>query len=144
MDASILSTFIEMTTPSGVTFNEHGVAQRGFRYTFKFRKLLVTLEVCALNGLWGGNFHIQTNLWGCGGPIMRIDFKFASFEECASYLWNSSKERIEKDKSNVSMEFLHFKVAMKKWFTLSPEEKFKQFKEVDFYAEIRLYERNVR
>lgn len=134
MDVSLLVTLIETTIPIGVTFNQWGVAQRGFRYIFKFQKLTVTFDVCALNGLWAGEFGISTNLWGCGGPITREEFKFSSFEECVSSLWLLAKDYIERNKSNVSMEFLHFKVAMNKWLVSSSEEKFNVFKEVDFYG----------
>lgn len=135
MDVSLLVTLIETTIPFGVTFNQWGVAQRGFRYIFKFQKLSVTFDVCALNGLWGGVVGISTNLWGCDGPITKGEsFKFSSFEECVEYLWRWSKDCIERNKSNVSMEFLHFKVAMNKWLVASSEEKFNIFKEVEFYG----------
>lgn len=134
MDVSLLVTLIETTIPIGVTFNQWGVASKGFRYEFKFQKLSVTFNVCALNGLWAGEFGITTNLWGCSGPLTREDFKFNSFEECVSYLWLLAKNYIERNKSNVSTEFLRFKVAMNKWLVLSSEEKFNVFKEVDFYV----------
>lgn len=135
MDVSLLVTLAETTIPIGVTFNQWGVAQKGFRHEFKFQKLSVTFEVCALNGLWGGSTNISTNLWGCASPITKNEsFKFSSFEDCATYLWFWAKDYIERNKSNVSMEFLHFKVAMNKWLVLSSEEKFNVFKEVDFYG----------
>ena len=135
MDISLLVTFIETTIPFGVTFNQWGVAQRGLRYEFKFRKLSVTFDVCALNGLWGGVARISTNLWGCSGPISKDgSFKFSSFEECVKYLWYWAKDYIERNKSNVSMEFLHFKVDMNKWLASSEEDKFNVFKEADFYG----------
>lgn len=64
MDVSILVTLIETTIPFGVTFNQWGVAQRGYRHEFKFHRLSVTFDVCALNGLWGGEVDIITNTWG--------------------------------------------------------------------------------
>lgn len=134
MDVSLLTTLIETTIPFGVTFNQWGVAQRGLRYTFNFLKLSVTFDVCAYNGLWGGSLNITTNLWGCGGPITKESFRFSSFEECVSALWMSAFNYISRNKSNVSMEFLHFKVAMNKWLTRSFKEKFNWFKEVDFYG----------
>lgn len=135
MDVSLLVTLIETTIPIGVTFNQWGVAQKGFRYEFKFQKLSVTFEVCALNGLWGGSVNIRTNTWGCASPITKNEsFEFSSFEECVKYLWFWAKDDIERNKSNVSMEFLHFKVAMNKWLVASSEEKFSVFKEVDFYG----------
>lgn len=135
MDISLLTILIETTTPFGVTFNQFGVAQKGFRYTFKFQKLFVKFDVCALNGLWGGSVQILTNLWGCGGPISKINsFRFSSFEECVEHLWLWAMDHIGKNKSNVPMEFLRFKKAMNKWLVSSSEEKFKVFKEVDFYG----------
>lgn len=135
MDISLLVTLIETTIPFGVTFNQFGVAQKGFRHTFKFQKLSVEFDVCALNGLWGGSVQISTNLWGCGGPISKTDsFRFSSFEECVEHLWLWAMDYIGRNKSNVSMEFLHFKVAMNKWLVSSSEEKFNVFKEVDFYG----------
>lgn len=133
MDVAVLSTLIETSIPLGVTFNSCGVAQRGLRYEFKFQKLSVTFEVCALNGVWGGSLCIFTNLWGCACPITRRDFIFPSFEECVTYLWGLAHDRIERNKANVSMEFLHFKVERNKWLTRSAEEKFNWFKEVNFY-----------
>lgn len=135
MDAALLSVFIETTIPFGVTFNQYGVAQKGLRYTFKFQKLSVTFDVCALNGFWGGAEHIHTNLWGCSGPISRnCDFKFSTFEECARHLWWKSFLKIANNKSNVQKEFLRFKSDMDNWFSLSAEEKFNSFKEVNFYG----------
>lgn len=134
MDISLLVTLIETTIPFGVTFNQWGVAQRGLRYIFNFRKLSVTFDVCALNGLWGGECDIITHTWGSCGPVTREDFKFRSFEECVTYLWESAHERISRNKENITMEFLHFKVAMNKWLVASSEEKFNVFKEVDFYG----------
>lgn len=134
MDVSLLVTLIEATIPFGVTFNQWGVAQRGFRYEFKFHRLSVTFDVCALNGLWGGEVGIITNTWGSCGPITREDFKFCSFEECVTYLWESAYERISRNKEGITMEFLHFKVAMNKWLVSSSEEKLNVFKEVDFYG----------
>lgn len=134
MNVAVLSTLIETSIPHGVTFNSCGVAQRGLIYSFKFQKLEVIFRVCTLNGMWGGGIDIRANLCGVGVPVSRLSFKFASFEECTTYLWCRSADFIERNKSGVSMEFLHFKVAMKKWFTLSSEEKFKLFKEGDFYG----------
>lgn len=134
MDTGLLVTLIETTIPSGVTFNACGVAQGSLRYTFTFQKLRVTFDVCALNGMWGGRRDIMTNLWGTSGPITRRDFTFTSFEECVNHLWWTTADYIERNKSNVSMEFLHFKVAMKKWFTLSSEEKLKWFKVTNIYG----------
>lgn len=134
MDVSLLVTLIETTIPFGVTFNQWGVSQKGFRYTFKFRKLVVTFDVCAINGLWGGEVDILTNTWGSCGPIARGDFKFCSFEECISYLWKRADEMISRNKEGITMEYLHFKVAMNKWLVSSSEEKFNVFKEVDFYG----------
>lgn len=133
MDVAVLSTLIGTSIPHGVTFNSCGVAQRGLRYEFKFQKLRVTFEVCSLNGIWGGSLHISTNLWGYACPITRRDFTFSSFEECVTYLWGLAHDRIESNKSNISMEFLHFKVERNKWLTRSAEEKFNWFKEVNFY-----------
>ena len=65
---------------------------------------------------------------------MRRDFKWRSFEECTDHLWRGVYERIINSEDSTKPEFLHFKVAFKKWFTLSAEEKFKLFKEVDFYG----------
>lgn len=135
MNAALLVTLIETTVPFGVTFNQWGVAQRGFRYEFSFRKLSVKLDVCAVNGLWGGSVRISTNTWGCAGPISKsYSFRFSSFEECVEHLWSESLSCIERNKSNVSIEFLHFKAAMYKWLTCSSEEKLNTFKEVDFYV----------
>ena len=134
MDVSLLVTFIETTIPTGVTFNQWGVAQKGLRHTFRSRKLIVTFDVCALNGLWAGEFGISTNLWGCGGPVTREDFKFTSFEECVSHLWKLVEDYIEKNKSNVSTDFLRFKAAMNRWLAKSSEEKFNVFEETDFYG----------
>lgn len=134
MDLSLIATIIETTFPNGVTFNNCGVAQRGYRYSFGFQKLSIRLEVCALNGVWGGSVHILTNVWGYSEPISRGSFTFTSFEDCAKNLWGRTHDLIERDKSGITMEFLHFKVAMRKWLTLSAEEKFNAFKEVDFYG----------
>lgn len=133
MDISLLTTLIETTIPFGVTFNQWGVAQKGFRHKFKFHRLSVTFEVCALNGLWGGEVNIMTNTWGSCGPIKKEDFKFCSFEECVTYLWGSAYERIFRNKEGITMEFLRFKAAMNKWLVSSLEEKLNVFEEVDFY-----------
>ena len=136
MDAALLSSiFIEATIPFGVTFNQFGVAQKGLRQTFKFQKLSVMFDICALNGLWGGVTHIHTNLWGCSGPISRNhSFRFSSFEECVKHLWWESFIQIGNNKENIQKEFIRFKSEMDIWLTLSPEEKFNLFKEVDFYG----------
>lgn len=123
----MLSTLIETTIPYGVTFNTCGVAQKTLRYTFEFRKLRVEFKVIALNGVWGGNLTIMAHQWGYAGPVTRRDCDFASFEDCVSYLWRWACDCIERNKENVSMEFLHFKVDMKKWFSRSSEEKFEWF-----------------
>ena len=128
MDITLLP-LIETTTPHGVFFNEHGVAKRGLRYTFKFQKLTVEFKTCAINGIWAGEYCINTNLWGVSSPIVRRDFKFTSFDECVTHLWMRAVDYIHTNKSNVSMEYLHFKVAMKKWLSLSVEDKFSWFKE---------------
>lgn len=134
-DISLLVPFIETTTPIGVTFNQWGVAQRGFRYTFEFRRLSVTFEVCALNGLWGGSIQIFTNTWGRSGPLTRRDFKFRSFEECTTHLWKNTYEIISShSQEGNATEFQHYKKTMSKWLALSAEEKFNTFKEVDFYG----------
>lgn len=134
MNIAILSTLIETTTPFGVVFNSWGIAQRGLVYTFSFRKLSVTFKICAINGVWAGNLDVQTNLWGRSRPISRRDFTFASFEECTDYLWNDAYEFIDKNKENVSMEFLRFKEEMKKWLALDVNQKVALFREKDFYA----------
>lgn len=133
MNVSLLVTLIETTIPFGVTFNQCGVAQRGFRHKFKFQRLSITFDVCALNGRWGGKANITTNTWGSYSPITRESFKFRSFEECVTYLWESAYERISHNKEGITMEFLHFKVAMNKWLVSSLDEKFNVFKEVAFY-----------
>ena len=133
LELSVLSTLIETMFPAGVTFNRWGVAQSGLRYVFTFRKLSVTMDLRSLNGVWGGSMDISTNLWGMGEPLIRSDFKFPSFEECADSLWRRAHDYIERHRDNVSSEFLHFKVAEKKWFTLSPDEKINMFKEANFY-----------
>ena len=134
MNVAVLSTLIETSIPHGVTFNSCGVAQRGLRWVFEFKKLKVSLEACAINGVWGGSLHIDTNLWGCAYPLTRSDIKFATFEECVNYLWDVAVCRIEKEKSNVSSEYLRFKEVKNKWLTCSAEEKVNWFKEVDFYG----------
>lgn len=134
MDAALLSIFIETTIPFGVTFNQYGVAKKGLRYTFKFQKLSVMFDICALNGFWGGAGHINAPLWGCGGPISRSSFRFSSFEECVKHLWWESFIRIGNNKENIQKEFIRFKSEMDIWFVLSSEEKFNLFKEVDFYG----------
>lgn len=135
MDLAILSAFIETTIPAGVRFNEHNVALNGLRHSFSFRRLNVIFDTCCLNGFWGGRTDIIAGTWGSCGPISReCDFIYRSFEECVDSLWNYALERIESNKEGISMEFLHFKVAYKKWFTLTAEQKYALFKEVDFYA----------
>lgn len=134
MEVSLLTTLIETTIPIGVTFNQFGVAQRGFKYVFKFQKLSVTFRVCALNGLWGGAFSIMTNTWGSCSPIVREDFIFSSFEKCVIYLWKSAYESIYRNRKGITPEFLRFKLAMDKWLVSSLEEKFNAFNEEDFYG----------
>lgn len=135
MDTSLHSLLIETTIPAGVRFNENGVAMNGLRYEFNFRSLKIKFDVCALNGIWGGDVDIMAKTWGCGGSIGRNqDFKFRSFEECADSLWKYTYYRLERNKDNMSMEFLHFKVAYKKWLTLTTEQKYELFKETEFYG----------
>lgn len=132
---TLFSLLIETTVPVGVRFNEHGVAMNGLRYEFNFHRLKIEFDVCALNGIWGGSVDIMTKTWGCGGPIARNhDFKFRSFEECADSLWRYAYYRVERNKDDMSVEFLHFKVAYKKWFTLTDEQKYELFKETEFYG----------
>ena len=134
MDAILHSLLIGTTIPSGLRFNDFGVAMNGLRHEFRVLKLKVEFDVCSLNGLWGGELDITTNLWGCASPIMQESFIYPTFEECADNLWKDAYEKIARNKANISSEFLHFKVAVKEWFTRSPEEKFNSFKEVEFYA----------
>lgn len=136
MDLTVLSTLMSETTiPHGVTFNACGVAQKGLRYTFEFRKLRVEFRVIAINGAWGGNVMVMTPLWGFAGPVTRRDCSFASFEDCVAYLWQWTHDYIERNKENVSMEFLHFKVAERQWTSRSSEEKFAWFNSEHYYGE---------
>lgn len=136
MDLSLYAPFIEMTIPNGVRFNRYNVALRGLRHEFRFNRLRVQLNLCSLNGRWGGALSIYTNTWVCGSAVMKESLTFSSFEECADYLWWTAFERIERGKEGITMEFLHFKVAYNKWLTLMTEQKYELFKEVDFYATV--------
>lgn len=132
MDASLLITFIGAAIPFGITFNKWGVAQKGLRYTFTFRKLLVIFDVCAFNGLWGGSTIIRTNLWGCGGALSKSSIKFSSFEECVEHLWKDALKFISQNGESIPLELQHFKEAMNVWFNSSFEGKFKVFREITF------------
>ena len=136
MDVSLLSTLIESSIPANVTFNEYGVAQRGLRYTFSYKRLNVTLDVCAINGLWGGSINIMTNLWGMGGPITRSDFKHSSFETCVTNLWLDALNYINRNKENVVKEAIRFEKELQKWLGSSEEEKYRLFKDTYFYEKI--------
>lgn len=134
MDTSLIPILIETRTPTGLTFNQWGVAQRGFEYTFRFQLLIVTFHACAINGVWAGSFDLQSNTFGCCSPIMRRGFTWTSFEECVDNLWRDVFGRLQNSEDANKPSFLHFKVAFKKWFTLSSEEKFNLFEEVNFYG----------
>ena len=134
MNLALFSLLIETTIPAQLRFNEHGVAMNGLRHEFNFHRLRVKFDVCSINGLWGGEYRITTNTWGRSGPIVRRDFKFCSFEECTDYLWGTACKEISLNKEGITMEFLHFKVAYKKWLTLTVEQKYNLFKEVEFYG----------
>ena len=132
MDAILHFLLIETTIPVGVRFNENNVAMNGLRHEFNFHRLHVKFDLCFVNGLWGGEYDVMTNTWGCGGPITREDFKLHSFEECADYLWGSVFERVSRNKEGITKEFLHFKVTYKRWLTLTVEQKYNLFKEAEF------------
>ena len=133
MDAILHFLLIETTIPVGVRFNENNVAMNGLRHEFNFHRLHVKFDLCFVNGLWGGEYDVMTNTWGCGGPITREDFKLHSFEECADYLWGSVFERVSRNKEGITKEFLHFKVTYKRLLTLTVEQKYNLFKEAEFY-----------
>ena len=129
-----LLSLIETTIPIGVTFNTCGVARKGLRYCFKSQKLDVHIDICALNGLWGGGIHIMTNTWGVSIPIIRCrSFVFSSFEECTKHFWAFADATICKY-DELKKDYSQFRKSFKNWQMLSMNDKLNSFKETTFYG----------
>lgn len=131
MEPSILISIINVTSPLGVVFNEHGVVEYGYRYGFRKNRLNVSIDVCGINGVWAGSVKVTTNLWGMSSPIMAIDFVHPTFEDCVDSMWKYAIGYIGNNQDNVRKEFGFFKKEYEKW--ASSENKMSIFKECFYY-----------
>lgn len=144
LDLSVLVTFIETTLPTGVWFNTHGVAMRGYRWTVWDNGGKLEFDVICRNGLWGGSCEVCSSSWGYGGPITRSDCKYPTLSECITDMWEYFAKRVssndkESERSSINYRTKWFKKAeaeYKHFMALKPEYQLQLFKEVDFYGKI--------
>lgn len=89
IDLALLN-LIRTTTPSGLWFNDCGVAQKVLRHSVCKKFYSYTIDLICINGIWGGcikyMYCYKGNYGGMSGPVSEKSCRYTNVGDCITEL----------------------------------------------------------